>query len=131
MPEGMPLPITTYIPPDYVPQGMSAGSESTQFAGGPEFTEYRFNQHNFVKVVKNQKWFQKQLEKWAGDFKPFVDEIVAKAVRPFQNIQVRMDNMEVHINKRLDSLSLPDLGKLMVEFEQAKADIVELKEKQS
>lgn len=66
--------------------------------------------------MKNQKRFQKQLEKWAGDFKPFVDEIVAEAVRPFQTTQVMMDNMEARINKRLDSLSLPDLAKLMAEL---------------
>lgn len=29
MHEGMPLPITIYVPPNYVPQGTSVGSDST------------------------------------------------------------------------------------------------------
>lgn len=37
--------------------------------------------------------------------------------------------MDYRINKRLDELSLPDLAKLMAEFEQAKDDIAELKGK--
>lgn len=61
----------------------------------------------------------------------FVDQIVAEAIRPSQNIQLRMDHMEERINKRLDETSFPDLAKFMVEFKQAQAVIAELKSKQS
>lgn len=77
--------------------------------GGVDFTEYRFPLENFAKSVKHKRGLEK-LDKWVRNLKPIDDEIIAKAVHPFQTIQARMDNMEHRINQRLDALSLPDLA---------------------
>lgn len=60
--------------------------------GRVEFAEYRLTQENFAKSVKLQKKFKKRLDTWASEFKPFVDRIVAEAIHPFQDIQMRMDH---------------------------------------
>lgn len=52
---------------------------------------------------------------------------MAESIRPFQNIQMSMDNIEERINKRMDAISIIDLAKFMIEFKQAYADIAELK----
>lgn len=52
IPTDMPLPITTYVLPEFVPQGTSVGLGSTQFIGGVGFAEYRFTQKNFAKSIK-------------------------------------------------------------------------------
>lgn len=69
IPKGMPLPIATYVLPDYVPPSTSAGSGSMPPTGGADYAEYRLTQENFAKSVKLQKKFQKQLDTWASQFK--------------------------------------------------------------
>lgn len=130
IPLGMPLPITAYMPPDYVPPSISVGSISAPLMGGENYVEFRLTPKNFAISVRLQKKFQKQIDTQASQFNPFVDEIVDEAIRPFQSIHTRMDHMEEIINKRLDALSLPCIAKLMAKFEQAKADIAEQKGRQ-
>lgn len=60
VPPGMPLPLTTYVPPDYVPPGTFIGfrlmppmGETSDTASvPPRYSEYRMTQENFSKIVK-------------------------------------------------------------------------------
>lgn len=51
-PAGMPLPIITYMPPEYVPPSTSTRSGSAPSMGGIDFAEYKLTQENFYKLVK-------------------------------------------------------------------------------
>ncbi|KAM3324881.1 hypothetical protein P3S67_000005 [Capsicum chacoense] len=87
-PTGIPLPITTYVPSDYVLSSTSAGSECMPPMGGTDYLEYRLMQENFAKLVKLQKKFKKQLDILASLFKPFVDQIVAEAICLFKTFKL-------------------------------------------
>lgn len=77
MPPGMPLPLTTYAPPRYMPPGTSVGLESMPPVGKTSDTtsiplryfEYRLTQENFAKTVKAQKKLEQQLNIWLKEFK--------------------------------------------------------------
>lgn len=116
--------------------GTSVGSRSMPSMGEtsgtasilPRYSEYRLTQENFLKTVKAQKNFKRQLNAWGKEFKPFVDRIIVEALKAYKNLHSRMDDMEERVNNWLQKLSIPDFAKFVVEFKQAQADIADLKE---
>lgn len=102
MPPGMPLPLTTYVPLDYVPLGTFEGPESMPPMGEildtvsvpPRYLEYKLTQESFAKSMKAQKKFERKLNAWSEKSKPFVDQIVAKALKTYENKHPRMDNIK-------------------------------------
>lgn len=50
------------------------------------YLEYRLTKEKFLKMVKDQKKFERQLNVWAKTFKPFVDRVVVEGLKPYKNL---------------------------------------------
>lgn len=122
---GMPMPLTVYAPPT-----TSSGSASMPMGRIPDSTsvrplpsEYKMNPDNFAKMVRRVNKVEKQIAIWGKNFKPFIERIIEDALRPYRNIQLRMDNMEERVNKRLAEKSILDFANVIKEVRKMWTDI--------
>lgn len=104
------------------PQGASTVAASiprkveiTDLPHASAYLDYHFTLDNYMKVVKIHKKFEKQLNAWAKQFEPFMDQIIAQALNPFTSLHACMNNMEKRVNNRLIEFSFLDLAKSMSE----------------
>lgn len=93
------------------------------------YSDYMLSFENFVKMVIAQNKFEQWLNVWAREFKPFVERVVVEALKLYENIHVRMNNMEEQVNNRLWELSILDLARFFIELKQAQANIAKIKRK--
>lgn len=57
------------------------------------YLENKLILENFIKLVKAKKTFE-QLNVWSNEFKPFMYEIIEKALKTYEKLHTRMDDIE-------------------------------------
>lgn len=67
-------------------------------------------------MVKAQNKLERQLNVCSKDFKPFVDRVVAEALKLYENLNVCIYNMEELVNDKLKELSIPNLARFNTEL---------------
>lgn len=55
-----------------------------------------------------------------------MDRLIAEALNPYENLHMRMNDMEERVNKRLRELSIVDLSRFTAELKLERARIIEL-----
>lgn len=55
-----------------------------------------------------------------------MDRLIAEALNPYENLHMRMNDMEERVNNRLRELSIVDLSRFTAELKLERAKIIEL-----
>lgn len=105
-PSSMPLPLATIVLHGTSEVSRSVPTPLTIYVADttsmlPSYSEYRLTLENFVKMVKAPKKFEWQLNIYTKEFKPFVDRVIADALKPYEKLHTQIDNVEKQVKNRL------------------------------
>lgn len=56
-----------------------------------------------------------------------MDKVVTEALKPYENLYARIDDIEKRVNNKLRELSIIGLARFSVQLKQTQVDIIELK----